>query len=116
VGGEARVAIFGDQLSPPVEDGDQETAHYRWNTISDPITKHENLVQQSITFHLPVLLDDDLATRHALREAIAFSMGVIRTENEASGIHDLSTIDRFTPADVHALRLMSGCEPGLVPG
>lgn len=42
-------------------------------------------------------------------------MGVIRTENEASGIHDRSTVDRFTPEDVHALHLMSGCEPGLLP-
>jgi hypothetical protein len=115
VGAEARVAIFGDQLSPPVRAGGQETAYYRWDTIPDPNSEHENLVQQSITFHLPVLLGDDLAVRRSLRQAIGFSMGVIRTENEASGLHDVSTIDQFTAEDVHALTLMSGCEPGLVP-
>jgi len=115
VGDEARVAIFGDDLSPPVTNGAQATSHYRWDASPDPNTRHENLVKQSVTFHLPALLGDDLATRQALRSAIAFSMGVIRTENETSGVFDRSRIDRFTPDDVHALRIMSGCEPGLVP-
>lgn len=111
-----RVGIFGDFVDREVEDGHRETIRLFWNASPDPNTDHENLESQDVKLHLPVLMGDDLAARQAFRKVVAFSQGIIRTTNDASGIAAGTAIDAFTTDDINAVRVMSGCRRGLVPG
>lgn len=60
-------------------------------------------------------MGDDLAIRQSFRKVIAFSQGVIRTTNDSSGIGVGTATDAFTTDDVNAVRIMSGCDRGVVP-
>ncbi|MGH9153716.1 MAG: hypothetical protein ACRD03_15245 [Acidimicrobiales bacterium] len=50
-----------------------------------------------------------VALRTAIRQIVAFTQGVRRTNVPDSGIRRGSTLDRFSATDVAAMKLMSGC-------
>ncbi|MGI8683864.1 MAG: hypothetical protein ACR2MO_01970 [Acidimicrobiales bacterium] len=54
---------------------------------------------------------DPRAQRPAIRQLVAFTQGVHATTLAKSGIRRGTTIDAFSPADVAAMQLMSGCGP-----
>lgn len=70
---------------------------------------HEDLTGADGRLYLATLAGNPTAQRTALRELVAFAEGIGRTHHTDSGIRFGATADRFTAADAHALRVMSGC-------
>ena len=64
-----------------------------------------------VKLHLANLNRDPLAYRRALRKFIGWTQGIADTSDPGSALklHSTTAPDRFTPADVSAMKRMSGC-------
>jgi hypothetical protein len=49
------------------------------------------------------------AVRRSIRQLIAMTQGIISTTRHDSGIANGQMVDRFTPGDIAAMKVMSGC-------
>ncbi|HZT66457.1 MAG TPA: hypothetical protein VFA11_11765 [Acidimicrobiales bacterium] len=105
-----RVPVFSDDATPPrLRDGQPERILLGWDAAVDPDGTHEDVTSEQGVLHLAALNGDLPATRRAIRQLVALSQGIEASTSPESGIRQGSTQDRFTPADVNAMRTMSGC-------
>lgn len=95
--------------APTLSGGRPQRIDEGWDARLDPDGQHEDLTAADGRLYLATLGSSPTAQRTALRELIAFAEGVARTHNTDSGIRADATVDGFTVADTHALRVMSGC-------
>lgn len=104
-----QVAVDVRTGTPPrLSSGRRERVGFGWNARVDGDGHHEDLTYFDAHLYLQAL-PDPAAQRTALREVVAFAEGVSRTTAADSGMRHGATRDSFSPSDVHALRVMSGC-------
>lgn len=101
-----RVPVFADD-DPPPSGNHSEAFRLGWDTRDTG--SHEALTYVQARLHLRMIGADPAAERTALRRIVAFTQGISRTTRSDSGLYAGTTYDEFTPADVHAMLLMSGC-------
>ena len=105
-----RVAIFAHDESPPqLLNGKLEHITLGWDARLDPDGRHEDLTLAQADLWMQVLDGHPQAVRRSIRQLIAMTQGIIRTTRQSSAIANGTNIDHFTPADVSAMKRMSGC-------
>jgi hypothetical protein len=105
-----RVAIFAHSEKPPQRsDGKPENIRLGWDATVDPDGRHEDLTSIDGDFWMQTLQGHPQAVRRSMRQLVAMTEGIGRATRDDSGIARDSSLDRFSPADVAAMRLMSGC-------
>jgi hypothetical protein len=104
------VTVLGDSRpAPQLSNGDPEHIDLGWNTRLDPDGRHEDLTGVQGTLWMQSLNSNAQAVRRAMRQLIAMTQGIISTTRGNSGIENGNGIDEFTPADIAAMKRMSGC-------
>jgi hypothetical protein len=107
-----RVPVFSDNgKAPKLASGLTERVNIGWNTTRDSDGIHEDLIFVKGQFHLATMAGDPRTQRTTIRQLLAFTQGVGSTTIVKSGITRGTTTDYFSPADVAAMHLMSGCGP-----
>jgi hypothetical protein len=105
-----RVGIFArDELPPQLLNGKLEHINLGWDARLDRDGRHEDLTLAQGDLWMQVLDGHPKAVRRAIRQLVAMTQGIIRTSRQDSGIASGTNIDRFTPADIAAMKQMSGC-------
>jgi hypothetical protein len=79
------------------------------STTADGDKQHDDLSSVAGSFSLPVLRGRAATVRREVRRLIAWTQGIAETTDPISGIAPRGFTDRFTRADVAAMRAMSGC-------
>ncbi|HTZ10702.1 MAG TPA: hypothetical protein VMB72_16635 [Acidimicrobiales bacterium] len=97
-----------DGVPPILAGGHPEHIGFGWDATPDPGGTHERFTDLQATLYLRAV-DGPMAVRRAARQLVAFSQAVGATTLGQSGIADGSAVDHFTPADLEAMRVMSGC-------
>ena len=111
-----RVAIFAHTEKPPSRsDGKPENLGVGWDAKVDADGRHEDLTGVDGDFWMQTLDGHPQAVRRSMRQLVAMTQGILHTSRHDSGIATDSSLDRFSTADVAALRLMSGCRDAAVP-
>jgi hypothetical protein len=106
-----RIPIFASSASPPkLSNGHLERIGFGWDAAVSPDGRHEQLTDLQATLYLSQLEGHPDRLRIAIRQFIAFSQGVGGSSAADSGISRGTTRDSFSPADLHAMGLMSGCD------
>ena len=106
----ARVAIFAQNDSPPqLPNGHLEHINLGWDARLDPDGRHEDLTLGQGALWMQVLDGHPQAVRTSIRQLDAMTQGILRTSHQHSAIAEGSNIDHFTPGDIAAMKLMSGC-------
>lgn len=106
----ARVAIFPDYQTPPqLANGHPEHIGLGWDTCLDLDGHNEDLTLAQADLWMQTINGNPEALRRSIRYLIAMTQGIIRTSRSDSAIADGGHLDRFTPADIAAMELMSGC-------
>lgn len=84
-----------------------------WDAEITPDGRHEQLTYLQDTFYLSTLHGHPVMLRKVVRSMIGFSMGVATSTRPGSAFseHLADAADRFSPSDVHAMLVMSGCAP-----
>jgi hypothetical protein len=105
-----RVAIFAHDESPPqLANGQPEHVNLGWDARLDPDGRHEDLTLAQGDLWMQVLDGHPQAVRRSMRQLVAMTQGIIRTSRQDSAIAEGTNIDHFTPADIAAMKRMSGC-------
>lgn len=105
------VAILGDWKSRPrLANGQLERIEFGWNAAVSSDHRHEHLTDLQATLWLSQLDGHPDRVRIATRQLIAFAQGVGGSTAAGSGISRGTTVDEFSPDDLHAMALMSGCD------
>jgi hypothetical protein len=105
-----RVAIFAqDQAPPQLANGQPEHIDLGWDARLDSDGHHEDLTLAQGILWMQALNESPHAVRRSIRQLVAMTQGVIHTTRQDSGIAEGTNIDHFTPADVSAMKRMSGC-------
>lgn len=104
------VGIFPGEGTPP-RHSKRRPEHIRlgWDAQLDPDGRHETLTLAQGDLWLKSVSGDPLALRRAIRQLVALTQGIIGTSWSDSGLASDSTVDRFTAADIAAMKRMSGC-------
>lgn len=106
-----QIGIFASPASPPrLSDGHIERIGFGWDAAMSPDGRHEHLTDLQATLYLRQLEGHPDRIRVAIRQLIAFSQGVGGSSASGSGISRGTNVDSFSPADLHAMDLMSGCD------
>jgi hypothetical protein len=106
----ARVAIFAKDGSPPrLSDGGVEHIRLGWDARVDADGRHEDVTYADGRLWMQALAAAPQAVRRSIRQLVALTQGIIGTSSAGSGIARNTAVDRFSSADVAAMRLMSGC-------
>lgn len=104
------VAIFGSWKSPRrLASGRLERIEFGWDAAVSSDRHHEHLTDLQATLWLSQVDGYPDRVRIATRQFIAFAQGVGGSTAAGSGIGRGTTVDEFSPADLHAMALMSGC-------
>jgi hypothetical protein len=104
------VGIFANATSSPTLSDDQpEHIELDWNARPAADGSHEILTSLNGTLYLKNLGGSPAAVRLAIRQLIAFSQGIGSSSTPGSGIARGSTVDAFSPDDIAAMQIMSGC-------
>ena len=106
------VAIFADTDAGHLRsDGKPERDRTGWDAVADPNGQTEHLTRLSMTLHLATLGDSRLEYRRALRKLVGWSQGIADSTSPNSALPDRATDspDAFSPADIAAMKVMSGC-------
>ncbi|MGH2874203.1 MAG: hypothetical protein ACRDL5_17285 [Solirubrobacteraceae bacterium] len=98
-----------DKVPPLLSDGYPEHILIGWDTSPDADGRHDDLTFVQGVLWLKALDGHPQLVRHAIRQLIAMTQGVSGSTRSDSSIPDRSSIDRFTRADIAAMRSMSGC-------
>jgi hypothetical protein len=105
-----RVDIYAHDEAPPRHsDGTPLHINLRWNAQLDPDGRHEDLSLAEADLYMQTVAGNSALVRLSMRQLIAMTQGIIKSTRKDSGIPSTSTLDRFTHADVAAMKLMSGC-------
>jgi hypothetical protein len=103
------VALFPDTATPPLLRFDvPEHIAFQWNAKPSPDGRHEIVTYMQADLYLKALTGP-ASIRRAARQLVAFSQGVAGSSASGSGIADGSGVDSFSPRDIAAMELMSGC-------
>jgi len=107
--GVAEVGIFALSGTPPqLSDGQLEHIQLGWDASVDADGRHEDLTSAEGDLFM-LSNEDPQSVRRSIRQLVAMTQGIISTSRADSGIARNTTTDRFSPADVAAMRLVSGC-------
>lgn len=110
------VAIFGNWNSPPhLGNGHLERIEFGWDAAVSSDGHHEHLTDLQATLWLSQVDGYPDRVRIATRQLIAFAQGIGGSTAAGSGVGRGTTEDRFSPADLHAMALMSGCDLQTAP-
>jgi Domain of unknown function (DUF4190) len=102
--------IPSEQWPSPVDDyGVNEHIQFGWDTRVSSNGMHEVLTDLTATLFLHAVAGDPQATKRAVRELIAFSLGVAGSSTTGSTIASGNAATRFSSSDINAMRRMSGC-------
>lgn len=105
-----RVAIFAQNGAPPrFADGQPEHINLGWDARLDRGGQHEDLTLVQGELWMQTLSQHPQAVRRAIRQLVAMTQGIIRTDRHDSAIAEGTGLDHFTAADVAAMKRMSGC-------
>ncbi len=105
-----RVLIDWETGQPPqLSGGNRERINLGWDSRLDPDGRHEDLSYVQGQLWMQSLTGQPQAVRRSVRQLIAMTQGVERTTRSDSGIAKGTANDKFSPNDVAAMRLMSGC-------
>lgn len=105
-----RVAIFPHYQTPPqLASGHPEHVGLGWDTRLDPDGHNEDLTLAQADLWMRTINGNPEAVRKSIRYVIAMTQGVITSSLPESSIAPGGHVDHFTPADVAAMKLMSGC-------
>jgi hypothetical protein len=105
-----RVAVFAHTEKPPQRsDGKPENIRLGWDAKVDADGRHEDLTGVDADFWMQTLNGQPQAVRRSMRQLVAMTQGIGRATRDDSGIARDTSLDRFSSADVAAMRLMSGC-------
>jgi len=105
-----RVAVFADGGDPPpLDNGMPRHLSLGWDATLDPDGHHEDVTYAQGTLWLQTIDGQAEAARRSVRYLIALTQGIISTSRTDSGIGSDLSVDEFTPADVAAMQVMSGC-------
>jgi hypothetical protein len=109
-GSTVRVAIFMHDGTPPRRhDGRPKRIELGWDARLIDGGRHEAVSSmQGILFSESVGNDPRIA-RQSIRQLIAMTQGIIDTHRSDSAIALDPSVDRFSAADIAAMKLMSGC-------
>jgi hypothetical protein len=116
-----RVPIFvKDGTPPPRHDGSPQHINLGWDARLDDGGRHEALTDMQGILYTQSIGNDPRTARRSVRELIAMTQGIIDADRSDSAIALDSSIDRFSAADLAAMKLMSGCGnavgPAATPG
>jgi hypothetical protein len=104
------VGIFASNGLPPVlTNGHLEHIGFGWNARLDRDRHNEDLTTAQGILQMRVVTAHPQVVRRSIRQLIAMTQGIIATTQHGSGIAQGSTTDQSTPADVAAMKRMSGC-------
>lgn len=101
--------------TPPARsDGTAEHIELGWDAAVDADGRHEDLTSADGELWMRAVQQPQ-AIRRSIRQLIAMTQGIIRTTRSDSGIALDTTNDRFSPADIAAMKRMSGCGDLVTP-
>lgn len=103
-----RVAIYFDEAPRSNPDDRFQALEMGWNAELTDDGDHEYVTLVQGVLHGPAI-DHPFKARRAARQLLALTQGIIESGRSDSGIRAGTQIDRFTPTDLAAMRLMSGC-------
>lgn len=105
-----RVGIFVNNGAAPVfSDGQREHVNLGYDASPDADGKHDDLVDPQGVLQMETLEGDAVGQRGAVRNIIALTQGVAGSSRSDTGLGRSSTRDSFSPADIAAMKNMSGC-------
>jgi hypothetical protein len=113
--GEARAAGLNIDVwssrSLERSDGRPSRDDTRWDAQPSPDGRHEILTSVSQTLHLATLGEDRLEYRRSLRKLVGWTQGISNSSAQGSALRlrDSSKPDAFSPQDIEAMLVMSGC-------
>lgn len=109
------VPIFGSWDKPPtLTNGHVENIQFGWDAAVSPDGHHEHLTDFEATLWLSQVDGRAHRLQTAVRQLIAYSQGVGGSSLRTSGIAEGTSNNDFSPADLHAIAVMSGCGlPGI---
>jgi hypothetical protein len=111
-----RVPIFVKDGTPPRRhDGRPEHIGLGWDARLNDGARHEALTDMQGTLYTQSIGNDPLAARRSVRQLIAMTQGIIDAHRSDSAIALDPSIDRFSAADIAAMKLMSGCGNAIGP-
>ena len=99
---------------PPRGDGAPQHISLDWNAAVDADGQHEDLTSAGGELWM-LTLEQPQAVRRSIRQLIAMTQGILRTTHQDSGIALDTHNDRFSAADIKAMKLMSGCGDSVPP-
>lgn len=106
----AEVGIFASNGLPPVlTNGHLEHINLAWDARQDPDGHNEDLTTAQGILQMRVLTGQPQTVRRSIRQLIAMTQGIMATTQHDSAIAQGTMIDQFTPADIAAMKRMSGC-------
>ena len=109
-GDTVQVSITESGGDPPrLSNGQLEHIHFGWDAKLDTNHSHEDLDYAYGELWTKTVGDDPPVLRRSVRQLVALTQGILSTSRSDSGIARNSSIDRFTPTDVAAMKRMSGC-------
>ena len=110
-----RVPIFVDDGTPPRRhDGRPQHITLGWDARLDDGGRHEAVISmQGILYTQST--GNDRTTRRSVRQLIALTQGIIDADRSDSAIALDTSIDRFSAADIAAMKRMSGCGNAVGP-
>jgi hypothetical protein len=97
--------------APSLPDGRPQQLLWVLATVTAPGGGTEHIVDLRAAVYLATTGDDAAAQRRIMRTLLARSFGLAGSTQPGSGLAEQisSTVDGFSPADLAALRTMSGC-------
>lgn len=110
-----RVPIFAkDGTPPPRHDGRPQHINLGWDARLDDGGRHEAVTSmQGILYTQST--GNDRTARRSVRQLIALTQGIIDADRSDSAIALDTSIDRFSAADIAAMKRMSGCGNAVGP-
>jgi Protein of unknown function (DUF2510). len=106
------VPVFSDTDGGHLRsDGKPERDLVGWDAAPDPNGLSEHLTTLRVTLHLATLGDSPLEYRRAMRKFVGWSQGIAdsTSPNSALPLRATAAPDAFSPADIAAMKVMSGC-------
>jgi len=111
-----RVPIFvNDGKPPPRHDGQPQHINLGWNARLDDGGRHEAVTDMQGILYTRSIANDTQSARRSVRQLIALTQGIIDADRSDSAIALDTSIDRFSAADIAAMKRMSGCENAVGP-
>jgi Domain of unknown function (DUF4190) len=95
--------------SPVDDDGLHEHIEFGWDARVSSNGRNEVLTDVSATLFIHAVVGHPQSTKRAVRELVAFSLGVAGSSAPGSTISSGNTETGFSRGDINAMQRMSGC-------